>query len=384
MTVAGEGLQSVLRQSMATPLSGAYVVKVTRRLRAGEGLARALLAYCDALRSLGARVEVVVVEQPGAPCLEEAGFATHLLDAPRFSHCLGTSRALAALLADLAPDWVHAHGYELIIHACRARARGNRAPLLATHHDARHRWSRRLVSLPYGRVPDRILSPSTGAARVHQRWYHYPPERMAVLTQPVAPAFFDLPARDPAVGEELGLAGAYPVAIWPARFQRLKGHADLLQAWSEVIAGYPEAKLVLAGDGKLQPAMRSLADHLGLARSVVFAGFRQDLPAMLSWADMLVCPSHAETLCLSVLEAMAGGVPVVSTRVWGPDEHIRDGENGFLVPIGSSAALAGAIKRVAGDRDLAQGLGRAGRTYARDHFTQDSFTAALGRIYAGD
>ena len=364
------------------PLAGAKVASLVRHAVARRG-GDVPVAYCRALRDLGAEVEIVLFGggDVGAERLTADGFRTHLVPLPKHSWRWTTSRAVASVLEAIAPDFVHARCYDAVIHASRAIAQGLHARLIITHPDPVERLDRRLRAWPYRHLPSRVISPSPSASQAHRRWYGYPPERCVALANPVGDEFFSPPPRNETLAAQLGLAGAYPVVIWPARLVPRKGHADLLRAWRQVLTEYPAGRLLIVGDGKLQAKLPKLANHLGVSEAVIFTGFRADLVDLLSLSDVLACPSHSETLCMSVFEAMAAGVPVVSTKVWGPVDHITDGVNGLLVPIGAPTELAAAIKRLAGDQELARRLADAARSYAREHFSFEAFKTGLARIY---
>lgn len=364
------------------PLDGTRIAVVARHVVARKG-GDVPAAYCQALRELGAEVEVILLGrgEVGEGRLASEGFTVHHLDVPKHSWRRKTSWAVAELLRRISPDIVHARCFDAAMHASRAIAAGLPARLVINHPDPVERLDRRLRAWPYRRLPVRVISPSPSASRAHQRWYGYAPERCVALPNAVCDEFFQQRPRDHGLAAELGVAGAYPVVMWPARLIARKGHADLLRAWREVVAEYPEGRLLIVGDGKLQTKLPRLAQRLNLSDSVLFTGFRPDLANLLSISDVLACPSHAETLCMSVFEAMAAGVPVVSTRVWGPVDYIEDGVNGLLVPVGAWRELAAAIKRLAGDRELARRLAEAGRALVLKQFTFEAFKAGLARIY---
>jgi glycosyltransferase involved in cell wall biosynthesis len=371
---------------MPPPLAGQCVVVVGNSIATDHSVGRLTQYYCRALRELGAHVETIVFEEHGIgnSALPEEGFACHVLGVPGHSRSLRGAHRLAAKVAELGVDCLHAQCYEPAIACSRAKLWGACSRLMISHHDSRRRWSRRLISWPYGRIPDRVISASQGAAEAHRHWYGYPADHMRVLPFPVSDQFFEPQPEGHDLRRELGLEGAYPIVIWPARLHRLKGHAELLRAWPQVLARHPRGRLLLVGEGRMKSSLAKLAGDLGVAKSVVFAGFRRDIAALLATADILACPSHSEALCTSILEAMAVGTPVVSTSVWGTPEHIVPGQTGLLVPIGSPEALAEALCQVADDPQYAARLGQAARAHALERFSMDGFTAALERIYAGE
>jgi glycosyltransferase involved in cell wall biosynthesis len=366
---------------MEQKLAGLRIVKLTTTL--GTGSARILVLHAHALRRMGAEVHVWAISQGGAALdqLADEGFPTRVLGLKKHSHRFSTSRALARELAVAEPDWVHAHTYEPALHASRAKVYGAIRGLIVSHHDARLRWTRRLFNWPYRSVPDAVIAPSPTTARIYERWFGYPHDRMHILPYPLPDIFFAEPARDEDLARSLGLSGRYPVLMWVARLQRNKGHADLLRALGVVVAQYPDTLLLVVGQGKIEEELRELAAKLGLASNVRFLGTRHDVPALLPLTDVFVCPSHAETLCMAVQEALSMGRPVVSTATWGPADHIRDGETGLLVPIANGAALAQGILRLTAEPELAMRMGEAAREYARDRFTDACFEKNLLGVY---
>ena len=109
---------------------------------------------------------------------------------------------------------------------------------------------------------------------------------------------------------------------------------------AQVVRTEPRVHLEIAGDGVLRADLEKLTAELGIAGNVRFLGEVADIPALLSRASLFVLPSHSEGISLTLLEAMARGLPVVTTSVGGNTEVVIDGETGFLVPADDPAALA--------------------------------------------
>lgn len=160
------------------------------------------------------------------------------------------------------------------------------------------------------------------------------------------------PVELPAGRPRIGFAGF---------LEPLKGIGDLVSAFAEISRHYPEAQLLVAGDGPEKERLLEQAGALGVRERVAFLGYLDPVAPMLGALDVFVSPSHSEALGTSILEAMTLGVPVVCTDSGGPAEFIRDGENGLLVAPGDSAAIAAAVVRLLGDSALATRLGERGR-----------------------
>jgi glycosyltransferase involved in cell wall biosynthesis len=170
--------------------------------------------------------------------------------------------------------------------------------------------------------------------------------------------------------------GGPPTFVCVAGLRPYKGHAVLLDAVSLLRARGVDLRVVLVGDGELRGALEDRVARDGLAERVALRGAlpHEEIPAALAGATAMVLPSvtardgQMEGIPVALMEAMAAGVPVISTRLSGIPELVRDGETGLLVPERDAAALADAMERVAADRALAARLAEgARRLVAQDH-----------------
>ena len=171
-------------------------------------------------------------------------------------------------------------------------------------------------------------------------------------------------------------------AVIVARLCPEKDIATLLRAVAFVVRAQPAFRLAIAGDGPCMAELRTLAGVLGLGEHVQFLGMVRDVAGLLARASMYVLSSISEGVSLTLLEAMASGLPVVATRVGGTPEVVTD-ETGLLVPPGDPAALAAALARVGADPVLAQRLGRAGRQRVETLFDIRRMVAAYEAMYVG-
>jgi glycosyltransferase involved in cell wall biosynthesis len=178
---------------------------------------------------------------------------------------------------------------------------------------------------------------------------------------------------------EMGFADdAFVVGI-VGRLAPIKNHEMFLRAAGKTLRAVPDARFVVIGDGESAPRLRALAESLGLAKAVRFAGLRTDLAQVYADLDAVALTSQNEGTPLSLIEAMACGCPVVATdvggvadvltREWTGDIAARrfatsSAPRGLLVPSGDEDGFARALERLAGDRSLGRSLGNAGRVYA--------------------
>lgn len=149
------------------------------------------------------------------------------------------------------------------------------------------------------------------------------------------------------------------LVVTAARLSRQKGVEYVVRAMKRVSEKAPGAVLVVAGEGELEAELRAAAARLGLAGSVVFAGYREDVLELVSVSDVFVLPSLWEGMPYALLEAMLLARPVVTTTVC--SEVVEDGRTGLVVPPRDETALAGAILKLLARPDEASRIGLAGR-----------------------
>jgi glycosyltransferase involved in cell wall biosynthesis len=182
---------------------------------------------------------------------------------------------------------------------------------------------------------------------------------------------------------QLGLPDEAPVAGIVARLTAAKDHVNLFDAFVRLRAPHPRARLVVVGDGELRDDLHRAVRERGLADAVVFTGRRDDVADVLSAFDVFVLPSSTEGLAVTLLEAMAAGLPVVATRVGGNGEVVVDGETGLLAPPRDSGALAACLGQLFADPARGARYGARGRARARARFGVEAMAARYQEIYEG-
>ena len=168
------------------------------------------------------------------------------------------------------------------------------------------------------------------------------------------------------------------VALYVARFQAFKNHALLIDAFARFVADHPAARLLLAGSGPLRERTEQQAAERGLADKVLFLGEvpYAELPAVYAAADAMAISSDYESFCFAAIEAMAMGLPVLTTDcAWVP-RLVADGA-GLVVPVGDPAAFAAGLKKLAENPALRQRLGAAGRQHVLERHTWPASAAKL-------
>lgn len=174
-----------------------------------------------------------------------------------------------------------------------------------------------------------------------------------------------------------------------AALEEVKGHRHLLEACRHLAGRGTAFELRLVGDGDLRPDLEGQACEAGIAEQVAFLGFRDREAVLeeLAEADAAVLASvrtasgRREGIPVSLMEAQAMALPVVSSRQSGIPELVADGETGLLVAPGDAEALAEALERLAGDPELCLKMGRAGREKVRREYDQRRNVAALAELF---
>ena len=180
--------------------------------------------------------------------------------------------------------------------------------------------------------------------------------------------------------DELNLGQAFPVIGYVGRIMPEKDLQTWLRAAALVAKQYPQARFVLVGEGKdgvTLGQLKQLAAELGIADHTYFPGYRSDLLPIYAAFDLFVLTSRREGLPNSILEAMAMGLPVVTTDVAGAKELVVNGETGFVVPQQDGDRSAYAILSIVGDDHRRLCMGRAGRQRVEREF---SFSHRIRRI----
>jgi glycosyltransferase involved in cell wall biosynthesis len=253
-------------------------------------------------------------------------------------------------------DLVHTHGHFAVNALARIAGRLAGARVLSHMHiqNAFRTGAGRRLQIAIDNATARlcfVIIAVSAATRDDLLRQGYQAERLVVVHNGIEPAGHVEPVR---------LADG-PTVLEVARLAEVKGQRTLLEALVNV-----DATAVLVGrdleqGGTYERVLRGYAERLGVTDRTVFAGYRDDVPALLAGCDLVCLPSSAEGFPLVVLEAMAHAKAVVATPVGGTAELVVDGETGVLVPPGDADALAAALAALLADPERARRLGEAGR-----------------------
>lgn len=290
---------------------------------------------------------------------------------------------LSRFIRDVRPDVVNSHLFRATLVAAPL-ARWQRVPAVVETYHGREAWREqgafRLDGL-VARLLDRAIAVSEAAAEFLVLRKRYARDRVVVVPNGRDLAVFTPGRHREAVRTELGLDPRAPLAGVVGRLETQKGHADLLAAWPAVLRELPEARLLIVGDGSLRGALEAQARACGAAGSVIFTGFRADVPRVLDAVDVVALPSLHEGMPLTAIEAAAMARPVVATAVDGTPEVVRDGATGLLVPPRDPDALGRALLRLLSAPGQARAMGVAARARALERFDLARQVDATARVY---
>lgn len=352
------------------------MVTTTLPLGGAESLQLELLSGLDPARF---DAEVVCLREAGdmAPRFAAAGVPVHVMGRRRLQHLL-TPAVLAAELRRRRVDvvLVTPHHAALYIAPLAARLAGVGGTVLGLHQIGGKRIG--IPSLPPGGVELMwlidalvLLTPAQYDYLVREEGLgRFPWRRVRRATIPngigIGPAP-GAPERTRA-RELLGLAPDDLAVGVVAALRPEKAHDLFLRACARLVRRHGRLRPVLVGSGALEPRLRALAGSLGIGERVVFTGFRDDVADLLPGLEIKCLTSVQETYPVSVLEAMAAARPVVMTGPEGVPEIVRDGETGYVIPVGDEDALVDRLGRLLDDPDLRRRMGMRGRERAEREF----------------
>jgi N-acetyl-alpha-D-glucosaminyl L-malate synthase BshA len=195
-----------------------------------------------------------------------------------------------------------------------------------------------------------------------------PRERIEVIPNFIDPETY-YPGREPCHRDTLA-PGGEKIVMHVSNFRAVKRIADVVMAFAR-IRDRIDARLIMVGDGPERPRAREIAERLGIEDSVVFLGKHAAIEELLSCADLFLLPSESESFGLAALEAMACGVPVITSDTGGLPEVVVEGEVGHLLPVGDFEGMADAGVSILADDARHTRFSEAARALAIERFSVD-------------
>ncbi len=293
---------------------------------------------------------------------------------------------LARLLRQERVDLLHAHQYTPFFYGMAARLMWPRPAVMFTEHGRHYpdypRRKRILANrLLLGRR-DRVVGVGGAVRQALITNEGIRSERITVIYNGIDLKSFanGSPHRE-AARQEMGVGVNDFVILQVARLDYLKDHLTAIRTFERVLRRRPDSWLVLVGEGPEFPIIQSLVVEKNLTDRVLFLGLRSDIPRLLAASDLFLLTSISEGIPVTLIEAMAAGLPIVSTDVGGVGEVVENGKSGLLAPSGDDASLANCVVELVENRDLCWQMGRSGQRRAEMMFSESQMHAGYRQLY---
>jgi glycosyltransferase involved in cell wall biosynthesis len=342
----------------------------------------------EIVRALAQRIESTVccLDQPGAWADELVAMGVPVVSLsrePGFHPAL--AMRLARVLKERDIDIVHCHHYSPYVYGLLASVLKPTVQLVFTEHgrlsDAAPSRKRRLVNPLLSRWPGKLCAVSADLKN-HMVAEGFPARRVGVTYNGIDPGQRPTALQRSEARASLGLTDDAFVVGTVGRLDPVKNLHLLLQTHAFLVSKHPHVNTVIVGDGPERAALEAHVQSLGVQDSIIFAGYRADVRALMPAFDLYVNTSSYEGVSLTILEAMATALPVVATRVGGNPEVVIDQETGLLVPA-VARSLADAIGGLVHDERRRRMMGDAGRFRVKRHFSMARMVEEYASVYLG-
>jgi len=290
---------------------------------------------------------------------------------------------LASLLRRASFDVVHGHPERI---ACLGAKLAGVPAVLMTYHllgsqasdSIEPNWFRLAVEKLRAMAVDFTIAVSQIDARVLIEKFGRDPGKVKFIANGIA--LSPIPANEKSrTCREFTLNPAAPLLCTAARLSRQKGLEFLIRGMREVVKIFPEATLLIVGDGELEAQLKGLTSELDLSSHVIFTGHRGDVLSLVASCDLFVLPSLWEGMPYALLEAMLASRPIVTTTI--SSHVVLNGQTGLVVPPSDPAALAEAVIKILRDPGLASRMGRSGRERLETHFSAERMARETLEVY---
>ncbi len=368
----------------------AHVIKVTRI----SGAERHLLILLRGLRERGVDARLIILVERGKP-MDDMLAAAAERDIPVTSLPIRGDYdplllwRLRRALRMIAPNIVHSHLIHGDMYGYAAAKLARVGAVVSSRHNDdlfryRPRW-RRLNRQLWRRL-DAGIAISGAVAEFARQIEGAPTEKLHIVRYGMEYRWLSDEAIECArqnLRAELGLPPDTPLLGMVCRLVQQKGVPYSLEALRRIQSDFPQAQLVIIGDGEKAGELRQLATALGVAERVHWLSWRENAVELMAALDVLLVPSLWEGFGLVVLEAMSRRVPVIASRVSALPEVVVHGETGILIEARDVDGLASAIARLLGDRALRKYMGLLGAARLEEYFSAEGMVDETLAVYEG-
>lgn len=297
----------------------------------------------------------------------------------------GYLRSLIQLVRREGVSLIHTHLFSTSVYGSVVGA-VCRVPVVCTFHgqaDAAGERFRRAKLQILNRSGSRVVFVSESLRRFFLELGGLNPARTEVIYNGIDTEQF-APRADRSFRDEVGVGPDEPLIGAVGNVRESKDYPNFLRAAALLHRRDPRYRFVVVGDSRPSPLMSevlALRAELGLESVVTFTGFREDVERVMAALDVFVVSSSAEGFSLTTVQAMAAGLPVVATRCGGPEEILRNGDVGVLVPTRSPEALADAVQRLVDRPAERRRITLAARAEAESRFALTSMVSGYETLY---
>jgi len=317
--------------------------------------------------------------------LRHQGYCVEVLGRrPGFDY--DVARRLAAFCREHQVSVLHAHQYAPFFYASLSRLPWSRPPVLFTEHGRTfpdfRRPKRIIANRCLLRRRDRVVAVGQHVRQALIDNEGLPPDRIDVIYNGIAlDQYASSTIEKPALRRQLGLPESSFIVVQVARLNALKDHATAIRVMQRLAATRQDILLVIVGDGEERPRLETLIEQARVHDSVRLVGRRHDVASFLHAADVFLLTSVSEGIPLTVIEAMAAGLPCVATDVGGVSEVVIDGQCGLLAPAGNDEALSQHLATLVTDGRRRRAMGESGRQRAFSTFSDRTMHTAYRKLY---
>jgi len=289
---------------------------------------------------------------------------------------------MARLIKEISPDVIHVHNPTCLFYTAMAVKLAGRGKIVFTQHGlAKKSWKMVKALRFLSRFITKAVAVSDDIAGYLEDSYGVNKERIKIIINGIDENVYKSDqSRSQDIKEKFNLNGEYVIGH-VARLSPEKDQATLLKAFCKVNSEMERVKLVIVGDGPLKDSLRSKVKSLKLEDKVLFLGSRNDVQELMNMFDLFVLSSIREGTSLTLLEAMAAGLPIVATKVGGNADVVIDKKTGLLVPPKEPDKLAEAVINLLKDNGLRKKMGKEGRKMVEEKFCLDRMAKEYEKIY---
>lgn len=359
-------------------------MQITHDLRIG-GLQRVILDLCKNISRDRFEVSVCCLRQKSefAEEIEAQGIPVILLPQKKKGTDYLSFLKLYRILKSKRPDIIHLHNSQPLIDGTISALMAHKPKIVYTDHARDFPDKQRIMFIEgiLSKFVNQIVGVSDHTAKNLMKYERMNPKKIVTIVNGIDEKKYRININKAKKKEELGITRFGPIIGLFGRLCSQKGIIYLLRAAPDIIKHYPNLLVLIVGEGPLRESLEIESEKLNIGGNVKFVGPRLDIPEILSILDVYVLSSLWEGLPLVLLEAMAAGIPIVTTRVGGIPSVIMNDDSGILVEPRRPDLLGQAIVNVLSDKKIAKRLAKNAYIRFRKDFTVEKMLRRYEDIY---